>query len=81
MYLLQVLKLFDVKITKLASGILMGSNIEFSDNQTIAQALEGRIEYKLKSCTGSATFFILLCKQKLICSFQNKSVFLFFILA
>lgn len=44
MYLLQVLKLFDVKITKLASGIPMGSNIEFSDNQTIAQALEGRIE-------------------------------------
>ena len=44
MYLLQILKKFEIKITKLASGIPIGSNIEFADIPTMAEALEGRIK-------------------------------------
>ncbi|MFR9020008.1 MAG: recombination protein RecR, partial [Fusobacterium sp.] len=31
-------------LTKIASGIPMGGNIEFTDSATIAKALEGRQE-------------------------------------
>lgn len=44
MYLTNLLKPFGVKVTKLASGIPMGGNIEFSDIATISKALEGRNE-------------------------------------
>ncbi len=44
MYLAKLLKNFDIKITKLASGIPMGGNLEFSDNTTISRALDDRIE-------------------------------------
>jgi recombination protein RecR len=44
MYLMKLLKPFGVKITKIASGIPMGGNIEFSDIATIARALKDRTE-------------------------------------
>ncbi len=44
MYLAKLLKNFDMKITKLASGIPMGGNLEFSDSATISRALDDRIE-------------------------------------
>lgn len=44
MYLTKLLKPFGVKITKIASGIPMGGNIEFADVATISKALEGRQE-------------------------------------
>lgn len=44
LYLTRLLKPFDVKITKIASGIPMGGNIEFADTATISKALEGRQE-------------------------------------
>lgn len=44
LYLTKLLKPFGVKITKIASGIPMGGNIEFADGATIAKALEGRQE-------------------------------------
>ncbi len=44
MYLAKLLKNFDIRITKLASGIPMGGNLEFSDNTTISRALDDRIE-------------------------------------
>ncbi|MGL5088919.1 MAG: recombination mediator RecR [Cetobacterium sp.] len=44
LYLTRLLKPFDVKITKIASGIPMGGNIEFADIATISRALEGRQE-------------------------------------
>lgn len=44
MYLARLIKNFDVKVTKLASGIPMGGNIEFSDTATISRALDDRIE-------------------------------------
>lgn len=44
MYLARLIKNFDIKVTKLASGIPMGGNIEFSDTATISRALDDRIE-------------------------------------
>ena len=44
MYLVKLLKPFDVKITKIASGIPMGGNLEFADSATIARALDARQE-------------------------------------
>ena len=44
LYLTKLLKPFGVKVTKIASGIPMGGNIEFADSATISRALEGRQE-------------------------------------
>lgn len=44
MYLAKLIKNFDIKVTKLASGIPIGGNIEFSDTATISRALDDRIE-------------------------------------
>lgn len=44
MYLSRLLKPFDVKVTRLAYGIPVGSNIEFVDEATIMRALNGRVE-------------------------------------
>lgn len=44
LYLTKLLKPFHVKITRIASGIPMGGNIEYADSATISRALEGRRE-------------------------------------
>ena len=44
MYLSRLLKPFDVKVTRLAYGIPVGSNLEFADDATLLRALEGRRE-------------------------------------
>ena len=44
MYLAKLMKNFGIKITKLASGIPIGSNLEFSDMATISRALDDRVE-------------------------------------
>lgn len=44
MYLAKLIKTFDIKVTKLASGIPIGGNIEFADTATISRALDDRIE-------------------------------------
>lgn len=44
MYLAKLIKNFDIKITKLASGIPMGGNLEFSDIATVSRALDDRVE-------------------------------------
>ncbi len=44
LYLTKLIKPFGITITKIASGIPMGGNIEFTDSATIAKALEGRQE-------------------------------------
>jgi recombination protein RecR len=46
LYLLKILKKFDVKITRLAMGLPVGSDIDFADQVTIKKALEGRTELK-----------------------------------
>ena len=43
-YIFRLLKPFNVKVSRLAYGIPVGSNIEFVDDATILRALNGRIE-------------------------------------
>jgi len=44
MYIARLLKPFEVKVTRLAYGIPVGSNLEFTDDATLMRALEGRRE-------------------------------------
>ena len=44
MYLSRLLKPFEVKVTRLAYGIPVGSNLEFADEATLQRALNGRVE-------------------------------------
>lgn len=44
LYLYKLLKEFNIKITRIASGIPIGGNIEHADSATISRALEGRQE-------------------------------------
>ncbi len=42
MYLSRLLRPFEVRVTRLAYGIPVGSNLEFADDATLMRALEGR---------------------------------------
>ncbi len=42
MYIARLLKPFELKVTRLAYGIPVGSNLEFTDDATLVRALEGR---------------------------------------
>ena len=44
MYISRLLKPFQIKVTRLAYGIPVGSNLEFADDATINRAIEGRTE-------------------------------------
>ena len=44
-YISRLLKPFGTKVTRLAYGIPMGSNLEFADDATLMRALEGRREF------------------------------------
>ena len=44
MYLSRLLKPFQVKVTRLAYGIPVGSHLEYADDATLLRALEGRME-------------------------------------
>lgn len=44
LYLTKILKEKSVKISKIASGIPMGGNIEYTDMATLGKSLEGRVE-------------------------------------
>ena len=44
MYLSRLLKPFGVRVTRLAYGIPVGSNLEFADDATLQRALEGRVD-------------------------------------
>lgn len=46
MYLTKILKNFDIRISRIASGIPMGGNLEYSDMATIIKSMEGRRELK-----------------------------------
>jgi recombination protein RecR len=45
LYLSKLLKPLSIKVTKLASGIPVGSGIEYIDAMTLTKALEHRVEY------------------------------------
>ena len=44
MYISRLLKPFNIKVSRLAYGIPVGSNLEFADDATLNRALEGRTE-------------------------------------
>lgn len=44
MYISRLLKPFKIKVTRLAYGIPVGSNLEFADDATLSRAIEGRTE-------------------------------------
>ena len=44
LYLTKLLRPLGVKVTRLARGLPVGSNLEFTDEATLARALEGRVE-------------------------------------
>ncbi|HUU38206.1 MAG TPA: recombination mediator RecR [Candidatus Desulfaltia sp.] len=46
LYLARMLKSYPVKLTRLAMGLPVGSDIDFADQVTIKKALEGRTEMK-----------------------------------
>jgi recombination protein RecR len=46
LYLAKILKNFPVKMTRLAMGLPVGSDLDFADQVTIKKALEGRTELK-----------------------------------
>ena len=43
-YISRLLKPFNIRVTRLAYGIPVGSNLEFADDATLMRALEGRTE-------------------------------------
>ncbi len=45
MYIARLLEPFGVKVTKLASGLPVGGDLEYADEITLARALEGRLAY------------------------------------
>lgn len=45
-YLAKILKDFPLKLTRLAMGLPVGSEMDYADQVTIRKALEGRIEFK-----------------------------------
>lgn len=42
-YLTKLIKPLDIRISRIASGIPMGSDIEYADEATLTRALEGRV--------------------------------------
>jgi recombination protein RecR len=44
MYIREVLRPLNIKVTRIAQGVPVGSDLEFADNSTLAHALEGRRE-------------------------------------
>ena len=44
LYLSRLLRPFNIKVTRLAYGIPVGSNLEFTDDATLSRAIEGRTE-------------------------------------
>lgn len=46
MYIARLIEPFGVKVTKLASGLPVGGDLEYADDITLARAFEGRLAYK-----------------------------------
>ena len=44
MYISKLIKPFNIKVSRLAYGIPVGSNLEFADDATLNRAIEGRTE-------------------------------------
>ena len=44
MYISRILKPLDIRVTRIASGIPVGGDLEYADEVTLSKALEGRKE-------------------------------------
>ncbi len=51
LYLTKLLQDKNVKLSRIASGVPLGSDIDYVDDRTLGRALENRIELSLKSAT------------------------------
>lgn len=45
LYIRQLLKGFDVKISRLAAGLPIGGDLEYADRLTLARSIRGRVSY------------------------------------
>ena len=45
MYISRLLKPLDIKVTRLAYGVPMGSDLEYADEITLFRAIEGRRDF------------------------------------
>lgn len=45
-YIARMVKDFSVRVTKLASGLALGTHLEYADEMTVLRALEGRREHQ-----------------------------------
>ena len=46
LYLAELLKTYNIKVTRIARGISVGMSLEFADSATITNAVNSRIEIK-----------------------------------
>ena len=46
LYIIDLLKKYDIKVTRLARGIPVGSSLEFIDEVTLTHSLNDRVEIK-----------------------------------
>ena len=44
-YIARLLKPFEIRVTRIAMGVPVGSDLDWADEVTIAKALEGRRDY------------------------------------
>ena len=44
-YIAKLLHPLGVKVTRIARGLPVGTDLQFADSQTLAKALEGRVEF------------------------------------
>ena len=44
-YLAKLLHMLNVKVTRIARGLPVGTDLQFADSQTLAKAIEGRVEF------------------------------------
>ena len=45
LYLARLIKPAGIKVTRIASGLPMGSNLEFADDVTLSKAMKARHEF------------------------------------
>lgn len=46
MYLMRLLKPYNIRITRIARGLPIGGDLDYADELTLTKAMQGRMEYK-----------------------------------
>ena len=60
MYISRVLKPAGIKVTRLARGLAVGSDIEYADEVTLLRAIENRTELISKRCWSGQHFLFVV---------------------